>query len=91
MFHYFHIFQNFCAEIFSNFIDSFPSAIEITEENLEDLLAYDDLFLDYFNTFLALPVSHFKQTPHNIGLIRNNSKGKKKYNFRPYTFQVRLN
>ena len=35
----------------------FLVAIEITEENLEDLLAYDDLFLDYFNAFLALPVS----------------------------------
>ncbi|CAH1792455.1 unnamed protein product [Owenia fusiformis] len=27
----------------------------ISEENLEDLLAYDDLFLDYFNAFLSLP------------------------------------
>ena len=34
------------------------SALEITGENLEDLLAYDDLFLDYFNAFLALPVSN---------------------------------
>jgi hypothetical protein len=33
------------------------SAIEINEDNLEDLLTYDDLFLDYFNAFLALPVS----------------------------------
>ncbi|KAK3576327.1 hypothetical protein CHS0354_039734 [Potamilus streckersoni] len=32
------------------------SALEITGENLEDLLAYDDLFLDYFNAFLTLPV-----------------------------------
>ena len=32
------------------------SGIDITEENLEDLLAYDDLFLDYFNAFLSLPV-----------------------------------
>ncbi|WAR18877.1 hypothetical protein MAR_000715, partial [Mya arenaria] len=31
------------------------NALEITGENLEDLLAYDDLFLDYFNAFLALP------------------------------------
>ncbi|XP_078313746.1 uncharacterized protein LOC111129190 isoform X4 [Crassostrea virginica] len=31
-------------------------ALEITGENLEDLLAYDDLFLDYFNAFLSLPV-----------------------------------
>jgi hypothetical protein len=34
------------------------SALEITGENLEDLLAYDDLFLDYFNAFLSLPVSN---------------------------------
>ena len=33
------------------------SAIEISEENLEDLLAYDDIFVDYFNAFLSLPVS----------------------------------
>ncbi|KAL5009301.1 hypothetical protein ScPMuIL_014882 [Solemya velum] len=32
------------------------SALEITGENLEDLLAYDDLFLDFFNAFLSLPV-----------------------------------
>ncbi|KAK6183535.1 hypothetical protein SNE40_011001 [Patella caerulea] len=31
-------------------------ALEISPENLEDLLTYDDLFLDYFNAFLALPV-----------------------------------
>ena len=31
--------------------------MEITEENFEDLLAYDDLFVDYFNAFMALPVS----------------------------------
>ncbi|XP_013386604.1 uncharacterized protein LOC106156055 isoform X2 [Lingula anatina] len=30
-------------------------AVDLSEENLEDLLAYDDLFLDYFNAFLALP------------------------------------
>ena len=30
---------------------------EITEENFEDLLACDDVLLDYFNTFLRLPVS----------------------------------
>ncbi|XP_064623262.1 uncharacterized protein LOC135485317 isoform X4 [Lineus longissimus] len=29
--------------------------IEISGENLEDLLAYDELFLDYFNAFLELP------------------------------------
>ncbi|XP_052766652.1 uncharacterized protein LOC128207645 isoform X4 [Mya arenaria] len=34
----------------------YKHALEITGENLEDLLAYDDLFLDYFNAFLALPV-----------------------------------
>ncbi|XP_062595139.1 regulator of G-protein signaling 22-like isoform X4 [Saccostrea cucullata] len=32
------------------------ATLEITGENLEDLLAYDDLFLDYFNAFLSLPV-----------------------------------
>ena len=31
--------------------------LEISDENLEDLLAYDDLFLQYFNAFLSLPVS----------------------------------
>ena len=35
----------------------FLSVVDITGENLEDLLTYDDLFLDYFNKFLALPVS----------------------------------
>jgi len=30
---------------------------EITEDNFEDLLAYDDVLLDYFNAFLCLPVS----------------------------------
>ncbi|XP_076099179.1 uncharacterized protein LOC143068768 isoform X14 [Mytilus galloprovincialis] len=35
---------------------SLKTALEITGENLEDLLAYDDLFLDYFNAFLSLPV-----------------------------------
>lgn len=30
---------------------------EVNEENLEDLLTFDDLFLDFFNAFLALPVS----------------------------------
>lgn len=29
--------------------------IDISDESLEDLLAYDDLFLDYFNAFLCLP------------------------------------
>ena len=33
------------------------SAIEVNEDNFEALLAYDDLFLDYFNAFLSLPVS----------------------------------
>ncbi|XP_021361721.1 uncharacterized protein LOC110455726 isoform X3 [Mizuhopecten yessoensis] len=32
------------------------TALDITGENFEDLLAYDDLFLDYFNAFLALNV-----------------------------------
>ena len=27
--------------------------MEVTEDNLEDLLACDDIFLDYFNVFLA--------------------------------------
>ncbi|KAL8598265.1 hypothetical protein ACOMHN_035215 [Nucella lapillus] len=36
--------------------ESFDFCLEISGENLEDLLAYDDLFLDYFNAFLALPV-----------------------------------
>nr|KAG5695957.1 hypothetical protein BaRGS_017538 [Batillaria attramentaria] len=36
--------------------ESMDFCLEITGENLEDLLAYDDLFLDYFNAFLALPV-----------------------------------
>ncbi|KAM4693088.1 uncharacterized protein O3C94_003818 [Discoglossus pictus] len=31
------------------------AALEIQEDDLEDLLVYDDLFLEYFNTFLALP------------------------------------
>jgi hypothetical protein len=30
--------------------------IEVTANNLEDLLVCDDLFLDYFNAFLTLPV-----------------------------------
>ncbi|XP_035678626.1 uncharacterized protein LOC118417227 [Branchiostoma floridae] len=29
--------------------------IDVSEYNLEDLLSYDDLFLDYFNAFLQLP------------------------------------
>ncbi|XP_072031975.1 uncharacterized protein [Amphiura filiformis] len=29
--------------------------VEVNEENFEALLAYDDLFLDYFNAFLSLP------------------------------------
>lgn len=32
-------------------------ALDITEENFEELLAIDDVLLDYFNAFLALPVS----------------------------------
>ncbi|XP_025105265.1 regulator of G-protein signaling 22-like isoform X4 [Pomacea canaliculata] len=36
--------------------ESFNFCFEITGENLEDLLAYDDLFLDFFNAFLSLPV-----------------------------------
>ena len=40
-------------------------APEITEENFEDLLAYDDVLVDYFNAFLCLPVSFF----HKIGYV----------------------
>jgi len=32
-------------------------AVEVTADNFEDLLAYDDVLLDYFNSFLVLPVS----------------------------------
>ena len=27
--------------------------VEVTEDNLEDLLACDDIFLDFFNVFLS--------------------------------------
>lgn len=37
-------------------------AVDLTEDTLEDLLAYDDLFLDYFNAFLQLPVSKIENT-----------------------------
>ena len=40
-------------------------AVEITEENLEDLLVYDDLFLDYFNAFLSLHVSKSNNQQQN--------------------------
>jgi len=54
------ICQCACTEIGLQLVD-FPEfyivAPEITEENFEDLLACDDVFLDYFNTFLTLPVS----------------------------------
>ncbi|XP_067943114.1 regulator of G-protein signaling 22-like [Watersipora subatra] len=30
-------------------------AVDLNEDTLEDLLTYDDLFLDYFNAFLQLP------------------------------------
>ena len=54
-------FSKFC--IFPNrytpstFLCNIISAADITEDNLEDLLAYDDLFNDYFNKFLSKPVS----------------------------------
>ena len=32
------------------------TAVDLTEDTLEDLLSYDDQFLDYFNAFLQLPV-----------------------------------
>ena len=47
------------------------SVVEITEENLEDLLAYDDLFLDYYNAFLALPVG----TLYNVHSTKPNCVG----------------
>ncbi|XP_070578482.1 regulator of G-protein signaling 22-like isoform X18 [Ptychodera flava] len=37
------------------FILTYYMTIEVTEDNFEALLAYDDLFLDYFNAFLQLP------------------------------------
>jgi len=40
----------------------------VTEDNFEDLLAYDDVLLDYFNAFLSLPVSSFYKI-HYIGLV----------------------
>ena len=52
-----HFVNNLCILSFHCYLFVFFSALEITGENLEDLLAYDDLFLDYFNCFLALPVS----------------------------------
>ena len=34
----------------------FPG-LKITDETLEDRLAFDEIFVEYFNAFLALPVS----------------------------------
>ena len=31
--------------------------LKITDETLEDRLAFDEIFVEYFNAFLALPVS----------------------------------
>lgn len=31
--------------------------LKITDEILEDRLAFDEIFVEYFNAFLALPVS----------------------------------
>ncbi len=31
--------------------------VDLSNYALEDLLAFDDIFLDYFNNFLKLPVS----------------------------------
>ena len=36
--------------------------LKITDETLEDRLAYDEIFVDYFNAFLALPVRTLKQS-----------------------------
>jgi len=36
---------------------TFVLAVDLNEDTLEDLLTYDDQFLDYFNAFLQLPVS----------------------------------
>lgn len=35
------------------------AAVDLNEDTLEDLLTYDDLFLDYFNAFLQLPVIYY--------------------------------
>lgn len=32
------------------------TGLKITDETLEDRLAYDEIFVEYFNAFLALPV-----------------------------------
>ena len=45
----------YCAEV--NVQNIVILAVGVTEENFEDLLANDDVFLDYFNAFLCLPVS----------------------------------
>lgn len=60
---------NFClSECFDNKSYRYRNGIvscviyiapEITEDNFEDLLAIDDVLLDYFNEFLALPVCFF--------------------------------
>ena len=50
------------------------AALEITGENLEDLLAYDDLFLDYFNAFLALPVSIDATLTDRVLHLNNSSE-----------------
>jgi len=36
----------------------FFTGLQITGETLEDRLAYDYIFVEYFNAFLALPVRH---------------------------------
>ena len=37
--------------------------LRITDETLEDRLAYDEIFVEYFNAFLALPVSAVTYIP----------------------------
>ena len=38
----------------------FSPGLKITDETLEDRLAYDEIFVEYFNAFMALPVSWLK-------------------------------
>jgi len=49
------VFVLYCTVIVPSYI--LYIAPEITEDSFEDLLAYDDVLLDYFNAFLCLPVS----------------------------------
>ena len=51
-------FKKFVVSIRSTNLVAFDcvEVKEFTAENFEELLAIDDVFLDYFNAFLALPV-----------------------------------